>query len=147
MIAELPQSLEQCFWKKIHCSTGPFGSNSNSIQNICKKIHTNIDFRVGFFAIMFCYKRNLINLMNFLHFFNIFFVVKSFDVGKIMALVFFPKCYMKVVLGIHAVEKKVYAAREMVIGFYVHTFLSALPVHYSCIGLAFIMNRAFFSYS
>ena len=85
--------------------------------------------------------------MNFLHFFNIFFVVKSFDVGKIMASVFFPKCYMKVVLGIHAVEKNVYAAREMVIGFYVHTFLSALPVHYSCIGLAFIMNRAFFSYS
>ena len=78
--------------------------------------------------------------MNFLHFFNIFFVVKSFDVGKIMASVFFPKCYMKVVLGIHAVEKKVYAAREMVIGFYVCTstyilerIAGALQLHWSCI--------------
>ena len=74
--------------------------------------------------------------MNFLHFFNIFFVVKSFDVGKIMASVFFPKCYMKVVLGIHAVEKKVYAARDgdwFLCTYILERIAGALQLHWSCI--------------
>ena len=75
-------------------------------------------------------------MMNFLHFFNIFFVVKSFDVGKIMASVFFPKCYMKVVLGIHAVEKKVYAARDgdwFLCTYILERIAGALQLHWSCI--------------